>query len=72
MDPNRLIFSFGDVPADGGDTDTGVNRKMRKFVEGHAKGVEIHYSIANRVETRAKNGWKRIGLRFFPWKLYAD
>ncbi len=29
------------------------------------RDVNIHYSIANRVETRAKNGWKRIGLRFF-------
>lgn len=29
------------------------------------RDVNIHYSIANRVETRAKNGWKRIGLQFF-------
>ena len=38
MDPNRLIVSFGDVPADGGDTDTGLNEHMRKFTEDHAQG----------------------------------
>ena len=45
---------------------------MRKFTEDHAQGdVNIHYSIANRVETRAKRV-EKIDLRFFSsWKLYG-
>ena len=38
MDLNPLTFSFGDVPVDGGDTDTGLNGHIRKFMEDHAEG----------------------------------